>query len=302
MLYQFVLTIYLRDKTLNMGKLVKIILDFLKKFFASEEEPVIEPTIDSGVTYSAVTITIPEDPQPNEPVVIETPDSGETDTEFVSKIKILIDNGHGNNTAGKRSPWSANKVPPEIEFYEYRWNREIAKPVVEELLKRGYDAELLVKEEKDISLTERANRVNKICNNLGTSNVILISIHSNAAGNGTKWLNGQGWEAYSTVGVTKSDKLAECLYAEAEKNFKGRKIRRDYSDGDSDKEANFAIIYKSACPAVLTENFFYDNVDDVQYILSNEGREAVIKTHVNGIINYINYVEEQKLKYGYYKA
>ena len=40
-------------------------------------------------------------------------------------------------------------------------------------------------------------------------------------------------------------------------------------------------------PAVLTENFFYDNEDDVKYILSEEGRKAVIKTHIDGITNYI---------------
>ena len=33
-----------------------------------------------------------------------------------SHIKILIDNGHGENTYGKRSPYSANKVEPEIDF------------------------------------------------------------------------------------------------------------------------------------------------------------------------------------------
>lgn len=293
-----------------MGKLLKNILDFFKKLFKVEEEPVVEPTTDSGDTYSAITITIPdavsgdtEPIEPTEPIVVGPTDPTlPNEPGFVSTMKILIDNGHGNNTAGKRSPWSANKVKPEIEFYEYKWNREIAKPIVEELVKRGYDAELLVTEETDISLTERVNRVNKICSDHGKNNVILVSVHSNAAGDGSAWMNGQGWEAYTTVGKTKSDKLAECLYEEAEKIFTGKKIRKDTSDEDSDKEANFKIIYKSACPAVLTENFFYDNVDDVKYILSSEGRNAVIKTHVNGIIKYINYVEEQKLKYGYYKA
>ena len=77
-----------------MSKLLKIILDFLKKFFVKEEEPVIEPTIDSGDTFSAITVTIPEDPEPTEPIIVELPDSGETVNEFVSNMKILIDNGH----------------------------------------------------------------------------------------------------------------------------------------------------------------------------------------------------------------
>lgn len=202
-------------------------------------------------------------------------------------VKILIDNGHGKNTLGKRSPYSAYGTEPCIEFLEYKWNREIANVVVVQLQEMGYNAELLVPEIEDISLSERAKRVNKICDEYGTSNVILISIHANAAGNGDKWLNAKGWSAYTTRGNTKSDTIAEYFYDEAEKNFVGRKIRVDMSDGDRDWESNFYICQKSKCPAVLTENFFYDNIDDVNYILSDEGRDAVIKTHVNAIINYI---------------
>lgn len=202
-------------------------------------------------------------------------------------IVILIDNGHGYDTKGKRSPYSCYGIKPEIDFFEYLWNRQIAKPIVEQLKGYGYNAQLLVPEENDISLGERVRRVNKICSQVGTKNVILISVHANAAGNGREWKSAQGWCAFTSKGNTKSDTIAEYLYTEAEKNFKGRKIRKDMSDGDKDWEENFAMTYKTYCPAVLTENFFYDNVDDVKYILSDEGRYAVIKTHVDGIINYI---------------
>lgn len=202
-------------------------------------------------------------------------------------VKILVDNGHGNNTEGKRSPYSLCKVEPAIDYYEYKWNREIAKPIVDGLKELGYNADLLVPEDNDVSLTERANRVNEVCEEYGSGNVILISIHANASGNGQKWMAAKGWSAYTTRGTTKSDTIAEYLYAEAEKNFVGRKIRTDKSDGDKDWEANFYICRKSKCPAVLTENFFYDNVDDIKYILSEEGRQAVIKTHIDGITNYI---------------
>lgn len=289
-----------------MGKLFKAIKDFFKKIFGTQDT--VEPTVNSGdTTTSAITTTVPEpqidenEPQTdeNEPIVPE--DNGD-EPEFVSKFKILIDNGHGVNTAGKRSPYSANGVKPMIEFYEYKWNREIAAEIVRRLKELKYDAELIVTESNDISLSERAKRVNKVCGEIGTDRVIFLSIHANAAGNATKWMDAQGWCAYTTVGTTKSDKLADFLYDEAEKNFKGRKIRKDNSDGDRDWEANFTVIYKTVCPAVLTENFFYDNVDDVKYILSKEGREAVIKTHVDGIINYIKYVENEEHKLGYYKA
>ena len=219
-----------------------------------------------------------------EEVVLETPKVVEPQ---YPNVKILVDNGHGNNTEGKRSPYSLCKVEPAIDYYEYKWNREIAKPIVDGLKELGYNADLLVPEDIDVSLTERANRVNEVCEEYGSGNVILISIHANASGNGQKWMAAKGWSAYTTRGTTKSDTIAEYLYAEAEKNFVGRKIRTDKSDGDKDWEANFYICRKSKCPAVLTEIFFYDNVDDIKYILSEEGRQAVIKTHIDEIINYI---------------
>ena len=41
-------------------------------------------------------------------------------------------------------------------------------------------------------------------------------------------------------------------------------------------------------PAVLTENFFQDNKEDVEFMQSESGKKAIVRCHVNGIINYIN--------------
>ena len=92
-------------------------------------------------------------------------------------MKIFIDNGHGLMTAGKRSP--------DGQFREAFYNREIAKRVVADLVDRGYDAELLVPEDDGVSLEERVRRVNTACFLLGKSNVMLVSIHVNAAGDGS---------------------------------------------------------------------------------------------------------------------
>ena len=49
-------------------------------------------------------------------------------------MKILLDNGHGSNTPGKRSP--------DGLFREYAYTREIAALVASKLRREGYDAEL----------------------------------------------------------------------------------------------------------------------------------------------------------------
>lgn len=90
-------------------------------------------------------------------------------------MKILIDNGHGSNTPGKCSP--------DGRLKEYAYAREIATRLEAELRKQGVDAERIVKEEIDVPLSERCRRVNEY----KASDTILVSIHCNAAGNGSAW-------------------------------------------------------------------------------------------------------------------
>jgi N-acetylmuramoyl-L-alanine amidase len=208
---------------------------------------------------------------------------------------ILIDSGHGYNTNGKQSPLLSedfnigSEFTENGRFKEWKYTRVISNDVVTKLKSMGYDARLVTPEDKDISLSERIRRINTICNKEGASNVLLISVHANAVGDSSEWMQGKGWEAYTTRGKTISDKLADFLYKRADSNIKGRKIREDWTDGDRDKEADFYIIKKAKCAAVLTENFFYDNKDDLKYLTSEEGVHAVVRLHIEGIIDFINY-------------
>ena len=208
---------------------------------------------------------------------------------------ILIDNGHGCTTIGKQSPLldESIKIGDEFieknRFKEWKYTRVISNQIVDKMKSMGYDVRLVTPEEKDISLSERIRRINTICNKEGASNVLLISVHANAVGDSSQWMQGKGWEAYTTRGETISDKLAEFLYKRADDNIKDRKIREDWTDGDRDKEADFYIIKKAKCAAVLTENFFYDNKDDLKYLTSEEGIHAVVRLHIEGIIDFINF-------------
>lgn len=193
-------------------------------------------------------------------------------------MRILLDAGHGIDTLGKRSPDGA--------FLEYKWNREIAELVYNILEERDWDVDFLVPETNDIPLKTRVRRVNEVCSLFGKDNVLLLSIHSNACGNGTDWKNAQGWSAYTTKGETKSDVVAKCLYDAFEEEFKDRKIRRDMSDGDPDWEEDFYIIKKTSCPAVLLENFFYDNKEECQWLLQDVTKRRVAKAIVKGIEYY----------------
>lgn len=164
---------------------------------------------------------------------------------------IILGTAHLESTPGKRSP--------DGKFREYAYSREICQTLKSILSHMGYNVFIDI-EDNDMNLTQskelkyRCDVVNSFVKQY--KDCIYVSIHVNAAGNGNKWLNATGWSAYTSVGNTKADKLAECLYNAAKINLKDKKIRIDNSDGDSDLEAHLYVLKHTNCPAVLTENFF----------------------------------------------
>ena len=193
-------------------------------------------------------------------------------------MRILIDAGHGIDTPGKRSP--------DGSFLEYLWNREVAELLYDMLTEHGFDVDMVVTETNDIPLKTRVRRVNEVCSLHGAHNVLLLSIHSNAAGNGEKWMNAQGWECYTTKGNTRSDVAAKCMYDAFEEEFKDRRIRKDMSDGDPDREEDFYIIKRTSCPAVLLENFFYDNLEECRWLLDDMTKRRVARAILHGVQYY----------------
>ena len=195
---------------------------------------------------------------------------------------IILGTAHLKSTPGKCSP--------DKKFFEYKYSREICKAIKVILEEYGYkvfidieDDDLNVNQSRELCL--RCKVVNDLQNVY--KNCIYVSIHVNAAGADGKWHNATGWSAYTSIGITSADKLASCLYEAAKNNLNGKKLRTDDTDKDPDLESNFYVLKHTNCPAVLTENFFQDNKDDVDYLLSDEGFHAIVRTHVEGILNYI---------------
>lgn len=206
-----------------------------------------------------------------------------------SNTCVIIDAAHGANVPGKGSPYSLNKVQPHLEFREYLWSREICCMLAAELEKIGLEVLFTVTGDDEPGILYRYMVANNHINQHPEMHHIFVSIHANAAGNGKKWCNARGWSAYTTPGQNNSDKLAECLYETMEYCSRGTdiKIRKDKSDGDSDYESNFAVLKGVKCPAVLTENLFQDNEDDVRLLLNPDIKKLIVQAHVLGICRFI---------------
>lgn len=188
---------------------------------------------------------------------------------------VLLDNGHGSlingeyQTSGKRKDWQEHGI-----IYEGEFNRAIVNGIIEKLVLYQIPFVNIAPEYWDVSLQTRVKRANKY----PKKNCFYLSIHSNAGG-------GQGCEFFTSPGNTKSDAIATIFGEEFKKEFPGRRLRADFSDGDLDKEKRFYVLTKTRMPAVLTENFFMDNLQEFRDILNTtEGRRKIIDYHVNAIL------------------
>lgn len=195
---------------------------------------------------------------------------------------IILGTAHLKSTPGKCSP--------DKKFFEWKYSREVCQAIKSVLQNMGYTVFIDI-EDDDLNLNQSKELIRRcqIVNDLHKKykNCIYISIHVNAAGSDNKWHNATGWSIYTSKGVTNADKLANCLYEAAKVNLVGKKIRTDFSDKDADFESNFYVLKHTNCPAVLTENFFQDNKEDVEYLTSNTGFHQIIRLHIEGILNYI---------------
>lgn len=194
------------------------------------------------------------------------------------RMKILIDNGHGEETPGKCSP--------DGRLKEYAWTREVARVVSRELSLRGFDAILITPENSDTPLNERVRKVNAWCNKLGSKNVLLVSIHNNAAGADGKWHNARGFSVY--VGKNASDNSKRLARMFTDRATKMKLMGNRSVPKEKYWVGNFAIVRDTNCPAVLTENLFQDNKEDVAWLLSEQGKAAITELHVGAIVEYVN--------------
>ena len=193
----------------------------------------------------------------------------------MKKLCVILDNGHGNDTPGKCSP--------DCSLYEWQWTRDIACGLYQRLLEEGIEAQLLVPEQTDIPLSARVARENQTTTEAKRAGkeTCLISIHINAAGGDGKWKSARGFSCWIAQSASpKSKQLAQLLYAEAEE--RGLKGNRSVP-AEKYWVAPFYITTHSSCPAVLTENLFQDNKEDVAFLLSDAGKQTIIDLHVQAI-------------------
>lgn len=195
-----------------------------------------------------------------------------------SNFLWAIDCGHGGLRNGYYTtcPNKMHTFPDGLEIYEGVINRAIGKKVWLKLVELAIDFSLVYDEVEDDDLETRVYRADNIFKK--DKRAVFLSIHSNAGG-------GSGFEIFTSPGQTKSDKVANIFCETYQKHFPDYTFRKDLADGDADKEANFYVLRKTDCPALLVENLFFDNRREAEYLLSEPGQQKIADCLVQCIKN-----------------
>jgi N-acetylmuramoyl-L-alanine amidase len=202
-----------------------------------------------------------------------------------SNYHWIIDAGHGGidpkTGVYTTAPSKMFKFEDGLIVYEGVINRGVAKKLHTKLSDNNIEFSLVYDDVHDTALRDRSALINTLHKKYPSA--ISVSIHSNAGG-------GHGVEVFTSPGQTKSDIIAEPLSKLYKKNLSEFKFRADTVDGDLDKEANFWMITKVTCPAILVENLFFDTRDEAEFLMSETGQERIAQT----LFEWILLIEETK--------
>ena len=182
-------------------------------------------------------------------------------------MKVCLDAGHGGNDVGALGPSGLKESEMALDVCERA--KFMLSPQVEVVMTRSNDT--------FISLTKRAD----ICNAEDCD--IFISYHFNAATS----MTANGWEIFTTKKDNNSDKLATCIGEAHAALFPNQNARQDWADGDLDKEANFSVIRRANCPAVLMEGEFIHTTLGEALIKDPSNRDKMARAVASGALKYL---------------
>lgn len=188
---------------------------------------------------------------------------------------IALDNGHGLNTPGKRTPfWTdgTTSIYTRKPFmHEWEFNRGVVKRLKVELERNGFKVLEVSPTEEDTKLMERC----RIANNAKAD--LFVSVHANALS--STWNERVKGIETLTAGKGESLRLGTILqkHMVADTGL----VNRGLKDGKW-----LAVVRYTKMPSVLVEGGFMDNPNEARLLNSNEYRDVMAKALAKGICEY----------------
>ncbi|MEV5028489.1 N-acetylmuramoyl-L-alanine amidase [Paenibacillus sp. LPE1-1-1.1] len=180
-----------------------------------------------------------------------------------STLKLVIDAGHGPETAGKRCP--------DDSMREFAFNSVVARYVRDGLAAYENVVTKFTHADdgaRDVPLSERV----KIANDWDAD--AFVSIHANAAG--SAWSTAAGIETFT---CTEPSATSVKMAAAVQRALIGATVRKDRGV----KQADFTVVYKTKMPAILAECGFMSNTEEAALLKTDAYRKKCAAAIVTGI-------------------
>lgn len=185
----------------------------------------------------------------------------------MSKL-IALDDGHGIDTPGKRTP----SFPDGSVMKENEFNRRVVALFDIELKRCGFRTLLVAPTDEDTPLKTRVQRAND------AQADFYLSVHANASG--STWSNAEGIETYA--GTSDASKRAAHIlhrYLIQGTNLKNRGV----------KDGSWLYIAKHTnMPTVLVECGFMNNRREAELLLSDAYRKECAVELAKGLCEYFS--------------
>lgn len=189
------------------------------------------------------------------------------------QIIIGVNNGHGIETAGKRTPLLPAEYRDKVYYKdgymrEWEFNHATAKYVETALKRCGFGVFMISDTSYDTPLSTRTT----LANSRGVD--LYLSIHANA--NTAVWGDWGGIETFAHPSSVQGQKLAKAVQAQliADTTLRDRGVK----DGSHLWEIN-----KTQMPCILVECGFMDNLNEAKLLLSDAYRRLVAESIVKGL-------------------
>jgi N-acetylmuramoyl-L-alanine amidase len=176
-------------------------------------------------------------------------------------IHVILDGGHGINTAGKRSQFKDSKGRTLLRENEF--NDSIVAKVSYALSLEGIPYSLTSPEFYDVTLKERVKREHDFYEeyNVGGVKTVFLSIHADAFDDPDA--HGSTVFYYSDQGKGIADFFAKEVIESLPVRNRGA------------KEERFKVLRKTKSPAILFEAGFMTNREDLDKLLDDRHRNLI---------------------------
>jgi N-acetylmuramoyl-L-alanine amidase len=187
----------------------------------------------------------------------------------MSRPIVVLDPGHGG-----RDPGAVNEL---VGITEAEMTLDVCQRA-ESLLSNC--CEVVLTREKDcfVSLRARPGLANKLKADA------FVSYHFNAGSSSRTALS---FEGFTTPGQNNSDSLCRAILDAHGRLLPEQSLRADRSDGDDDKEANFAVIRGTHCPSCLIEGEFIHTIHGAELIKNDNKRQMMALAVAFGVKKFL---------------